>query len=68
MTRLIAATALLLLAAGLVVAAYGLRYVPIGGSGFNEVTLWDRLERRVCVVTMLRAGDRLDCSLEDVKR
>ena len=44
--QLLAAIALLVLTAGIAVAAYGLRYTPVQGDGVaNPVTVWDRWDR-----------------------
>ena len=45
------AIGLLLFATLSAVAAYGLRYVPIGGDGYgNAVLIWDRWEQEVCQI------------------
>lgn len=68
LNRLLALTGLMLLASGLAATAYGLRYAPVGGTGMQTVTVWDRWERRVCVVVMVRDAKRLDCSLDELGR
>ena len=68
LNRLLALVGLMLLTSGLAATAYGLRYVPIGGTAMQTVTMWDRWERRVCAVTMVRDGKRLDCSLDELSR
>ena len=47
----LAAFALFIFTAGGAVAAYGLRYVPIGGDGYvNAVLVWDRWGQEVCQI------------------
>ena len=50
----IAGLALVLLAVTVGLTAYGLRYVPIQGDGFNNpVVLWDRWNREICQVSVV---------------
>lgn len=54
-SQTLAALALAILAGGCALAAYGLRYVPIGGDGYNsQVLVWDRWEREVCEVSLIK--------------
>jgi hypothetical protein len=47
----LAAVALTILTFGGALAAYGLRYVPMGGEGYgNAVLVWDRWEQEVCQI------------------
>lgn len=46
------ALGLVIISAGAMAAAYGLRYVPINGDGYtNAVLVWDRWSQQVCQVT-----------------
>ena len=49
--QILAALALIIFTMGGVFAAYGLRYVPIGGDGYvNAVLVWDRWRQEVCQI------------------
>lgn len=50
----IACLALVLLAVTVGLTAYGLRYAPIQGDGFeNPVVFWDRWNREICQVSVV---------------
>ena len=50
----IAALALGILTLGTALAAYGLRFAPIGGDGLNNpILVWDRWQREVCQVSLI---------------
>ena len=52
----LSALALLLFAGFGGLAAYGLRYVPLVGDGVgNPVTVWDRWEQEVCLVSLIES-------------
>ena len=50
----LAASAFVLASSVSAMAAYGLRYVPMGGDGYgNQVLVWDRWTQDVCQVTFI---------------
>lgn len=53
--QLIATTALIVATLGIALAAYGLRYEPLpGGNLANPTLVWDRWEREVCQVSLVK--------------
>lgn len=50
LNKTIATIALLLLLVAMVLAAYGLRYVPISGNVFGSV-MWDRWQQQACSIS-----------------
>lgn len=58
---------LFLVALAVAGAAYGLRYAPVQGGGLDMVTVWDRWEQRVCVVS-LPLGNRVICDVAGLRQ
>ena len=55
LNQLIATAALIVATVGIALAAHGLRYEPLpGGSLENPTLVWDRWDREVCQVSLVK--------------